>query len=247
MRQIVLCISLLITLLGCSHNEDIVTDYNSIASLWSYARRGTMRITEDIYIRGTVVANDRYGELNRAIVVADDSGGVMVELDMDDIANHYPLHSMVQIRCSGLWLGTVGPKLILGAEPTGEFVVDRIPEDMALNTITELHNNDDTPTIRHRNIAELEYRDVLSSALFEGLRLVDVEHGMLWTDKDLLTDKPITTVRHFAQGDDTLRVVTDAGCIYATEPIPTTELSICGVIDWYDSDIALRIVGHNFE
>lgn len=244
MRGIVLYISLILGLVGCSDGVD--DDYHSIASLWRYARRGTVQITEDIYLCGTVVANDKYGELNSAIVVADDSAGVVIEVDMDDIEQCYPLYSRVQIRCSGLWLGTIGPKLMLGAEPIGDFVVDRVPSSRASNYITLLPGNNDTPTIRRRRVAELEYRDVLNYVSVKSIRLVDSEQGACWTDTDPITGQPITTVRHFYQDGDTLRVVTDARCRYATETIPISDIFISGILDWYGGDIAMRIVGHTF-
>lgn len=247
MRRIVLYISIVISLLGCSDRVESEAEYCSIASLWRYARRGTSLITEDIYICGSVVANDKYGELNGAIVVADGSGGVELELDMDNIATIYPLHSKVEICCSGLWLGSVGPKLMLGAEPTGEYVVDRIAANRALNHISALDKESDTPTISHRRIAELGYRDVLSYVAVEGVALVDDERGRWWTDIDTLLGEPITTVRHFVQGNDTIRVVTDARCDYATEYIPASTLTLSGLLDWYDGDIALRIVDHSVE
>lgn len=244
MRRIVLYISLLLGVVGCSGKEGVGGEYHSIASLWSYARRGTVQITEDIYLCGYVVANDKYGELSRSIVVADDSAGVVIELDMEGIEYCYPLYSKVQIRCSGLWLGVIGPKLILGAEPIGDYIVDRVPSSKVANYITLLSENSDTPTVRRRKVAELEYRDMLNYVVVENLRLVDSEHGLGWTDSDPMTGQPITTIRHFCQGIDTLRVVTYAGCHYAAESIPTSSIFISGILDWYDGDIAMRIIGH---
>ena len=244
MRRIALYISLLLGAIGCSGSEDIGGNYHSIASLWSYVRRGTVQITEDIYLCGYVVANDKFGELNRAIVVADDSAGVVIEIDMDGIEYCYPLYSKVQIRCSGLWLGTIGPKLMLGAEPIGDFVVDRVPSSMVSNYITLLSEDNDTPTFKRRRVAELGYRDVLNYVVVENLRLVDSEHGACWTDSDPVTGLPMTTVRHFCQGSDTLRVVTAAESQYAREYIPTSSIFISGILDWYDGDTAMRIIGH---
>lgn len=248
MSRIVLYISLILSAIGCCDVEDAtIGDYRSIASLWSYARRGTVQITEDIYIEGYVVANDKYGELSKAIVVADDSAGVVVELDMADVELRFPLYSRVMVRCSGLWLGVVGPKLLLGAEPMGEYVVDRVPGSRVLNHIVALPISHDTPTIRHRSVAELEYRDMLSYVAVKGVRLVDSEIGKWWADIDSLSGRPTTTLRQFVQEGDTLRVVTDARCHYATEYIPTSPLIISGILDWYDGDIALRIIAHSID
>ena len=100
MRQIVLYISLLLGTIGCRGSEEAVVESRSIASLWSYIGRETVLITEDISLRGYVVANDKYGELRRAIVVEDGSAGVMVELDMEDVELSIPLYSRVEVNCS---------------------------------------------------------------------------------------------------------------------------------------------------
>ena len=246
MRRIVLFVSLLL-MVGCGDGELGDTRYHSIASLWSYARGGTVQITDDIYLCGTVVANDKYGELNRAIVVIDDSGGVVVEVDREALYELFPLYSRVVIRCAGLWLGVVGSKLILGAEPLGGYVVDRVPEGRVSNYITPIQKSGDTPTPQRRRISELGYRDVLCYVAVENLRLVDSERGLRWTDRNLASDKQVTTVRHFCQGDDTLRVVVDAECHYANEYIPTTNLIVSGILDWYAGDVALRIIAHGVE
>ena len=244
MRLIVLYISLVVVLLGCS-SEKGGSDYRSVASLWSYARRGTTLITDDIYIKGYILANDKYGELNGAIVVADDSAGVMIELDMDDVESCFPLHSMVKVRCSGLWLGSVGAKLMLGDQPVGEYVVDKIAASKAQNYILPLAENSNTPTLRQRKIAELEYRDMLSYVVVDSISIIATEQGLKWTDIDTLSGRPITTLRHFCAEGDTLRVVTDARCHYAFEAIPSGCVRLAGILDWYDGDIALRIADHN--
>ena len=241
-----LYISLLLGVTGC-RSEVFSPDDSSVASLWSYVRRSTVAITDDIYISGHIVANDLYGELNKAIVVADDSGSVLIDVDMDDTARLYPLYSRVSVRCSGLWLGTIGPKLLLGAEPLGDFVVDRIPATRVQNYLSVLPDNDNTPTLRRRKIAELEYRDVLGYVAIDGVALVAEEQGMLWADVDADTQRPVTTVRHFHCNGDTLRVVTDAKCHYASEPIPTHSLCLSGILDWYNGDFALRIINHGID
>ena len=87
-------ISLLVVLLGCvaeehPQSEDRVTD---IAYLWSLVKRGSQPVTEDITIRGTVVATDKLDEVSHCIVVADDSGGIEIAIDAESINPLIPLH-----------------------------------------------------------------------------------------------------------------------------------------------------------
>lgn len=246
MRLIVLAISFIICLVSCS-GEKGERHYCSIASLWGYVGRSSVPITEDIYIVGDVLLTDKYGELTNAIVIADESTGVMIELDMEDIEHTFPMQSRVEVCCAGLWLGSVGPKLILGAEPLGEYVVDKISSTRVQNYIIPVAKNSDTPTLWHREIAELEYRDILCPVVVEGVTLVAEQVGLEWTDSDIITMQPVTTVRHFCNGNDTLRVVTDARCLYATELIPSRSLTLTGILDWYGGDIALRITNHDYR
>lgn len=247
MRRIALYISIVLLFVGCNDEDGVEHSYNSIASLWSYVERGTMPLTEDIYLCGYVVANDKLNELRGAIVVADSSGGVVVEVDMEDVDRHFPLYSRVEVRCSGLWLANVGPKLLLGAEPASSSVVDDIPASMVGNYLSLLPHNEDTPSLRTCNVAELGYRDILSRVVVSNLRLVDDEVGLCWTDLDTLTGRRITTVRHLCQDGDTLRVVVDGDCRYASEYIPATDLRLSGILDWYQADVALRIINHGID
>jgi hypothetical protein len=244
MRAIALLISLYL-MCGCQD----ATTYSlpnevSIAYLRSYIESTTVVIPDDIYICGYVVANDKYGELQSAVVVADASGGVAIELDIDDVERCLPLYSYVRVRCSGLWLGMQGAKMCLGAEPTGEYVVDRVSEDVALNYIQIVAQDSNIPTLRRRTPRELGYGDILSYVAVESLQSVDNERGLSWVDVDTLSGRAMTTVRHFVAEGDTLRVVTDAKCQYGLEPIPLRPLTLSGVVDWYQGDIALRITNH---
>lgn len=232
-------------LVGCVGESGVEYDCRSIASLWSCVKGSTTLITEDIYLSGYVVANDKFGELNKTIVVADDSGGVAIDIDMEDIDLHYPLYSKVVIRCAGLWLGRVGPKLILGAEPTANLVVDRISFSEVGNYLSSLPYNDNTPSLRQHKVAELGYRDMLRRISLSDLHIIDEERGSQWADLDTVTGRFRTSIRHFCQDGDTLRVVVDGNCRYANEDIPSTNLRLSGILDWYNGSLALRIINHS--
>ena len=245
MRRIALLCSLIITIVGCSDNlpDDYISGYVSVSYLRSCLRQSTTLITDDIYLSGVIIANDKYGELTKTVVVSDDSGGVAIDLDIEDIEARYPLFSSVRVRCSGLWLGSVGAKLVLGAEPTGEYIVDRIAEDRVYNHLFVTTING-TPAPRRKSISELEYSDVMSMVIVDNLTPIAEEHGLRWTDIDLQSGRAVTAVRHLTDGQDTLRVVTTKDCQYAKESIPTLPMRLYGVLDWYGGDMALRVINH---
>ena len=72
MRRIVLYISLLLVAIGCRGSEEAVVESRSIASLWSYVRRETVLITEDISLRGYIVANETCCTRTAGVFVAGD-------------------------------------------------------------------------------------------------------------------------------------------------------------------------------
>ena len=150
--------------------------------------------------------------------------------------------STVTVRCTGLSLGRVGGKICLGVESTDEYVVERIAEAEVYNRV-KVDTTDQTPvSAQRRRIAELQSRDMLKYICIDSLRAI--EHGVSWTDNDPITGDYVTTIRHFTDGGDTLRVVTDGRCQYASHALPDGLVSLRGVLDWYDGEMALRVSNH---
>lgn len=202
-----------------------------------------MKITQDIYIEGCVVANDKLFEIEKALVIADDSGGMELKIDEEYINDIVPLFSHVRLRCSGLNIGREGAKLVIGAPPTGEYVVDRIASEEIFNYISFTSDNITAPPSATIDINDIDSRSVLRYARFEDMVLSRTEQGAKWCDMNEENEYR-STVRHFIHDSDTLRVVTSGGCYYASELIPTTECTLIGIIDWYEEDYALRITSH---
>ena len=65
---------------------------------------------------------------------------------------------------------------------------------------------------------------------------------MKWCDTDE-NNEPITTYRTFVDSEGyTLAVRTLATCDYATESIPTNEITVIGAIDYSDNRYFLKVV-----
>ena len=61
-------------LVACAKPHEGSRGEVSAAHLWAMSDVRSKRITDDIYLRGSVVLNDKFGESPYAVVVADDSG-----------------------------------------------------------------------------------------------------------------------------------------------------------------------------
>lgn len=249
MRRMLVHISLVVAtlLLACNkeQGEYPTSGKVSIAYLQSMATERSIHITQDIFIEGRVVANDKLYEIEKGAVICDESGGIELKIENDDINDLIPLFSHVRLRCSGLNIGREGARLVIGAKPTGEYVVDRLRREELFNYVSIISDDLTAPSATTIEISEIDSRSVLRYARFEDMEICAKGHGAKWCDEDVENnDRYVTTVRHFVRDTDTLRIVTSGRCYYASELIPTTRLTLIGIIDWYDNDFALRITSH---
>lgn len=219
----------------------------SIAYLKSQARGNSTPLTQSLVIEGRITANDLFGEWDHGLVIQDASGGIEVEIDRTLLYHDYPLGAPLRIYCDGLALGDYGGKIVLGAEPTGEYVVDRIAE-VDLGRFLHPLNDSHTP------IAPLEITmTACSKALIgtfvrlRGVAFIDEEKGLCWCDFDSERGEWISTTRHLCdEAGNQLALYTPGSCHYATEPLPSGKGSISGILDYFNGAFQLRVVYHDF-
>lgn len=230
----------IVLLLACDSDSELQRGKEvSIAYLCSMATASVVDIGRDYVIHGDVVANDIFGEVSKSFVVADDTGGIVVEVDSRYVDALVPLFSSVAIRCSGLSLGRTNGRVALGVRSDDEGFVARIPEADVYNYIKV-----DSTSMHHVEPRRCRIADISEDYMFRYVRvdsLRAVERGVAWTDVDILTGDRITTVRHFSDGCSTLRVVTAGDCDYAAYMLPEGIVTLAGIVDWCDGDVALRV------
>lgn len=239
-----LLISMLLVCVACSdgggHDSGVEGDV-SIAYLRSMADARSQRIKSDIWVEGIVVLNDKLSESYKSFVVYDGTAGVEVKVDLENVERVLPLYSGVRIRCEGLHIGREGERCVLGAEPTAEYVVDRIPESEIPNRITLYDAGAPRELATKRRIADIGYSDMLAYVRIDGVRLIAEEYGALWCDANA-GDSPFeSSLHHFTDGCDTLTVATLNRCYYATEPIMEEDVTLIGVVDSYRGELVLRL------
>ena len=216
----------------------------SIAHIKSLCRSQAEAITEDLTIVGRVVANDKLGELNRAIAIMDDTAGIELKIDVDYIDLEIPLYSEVTIRCSGLWLGREGEKIVLGAEPMSHYVVDRVASEELRNVVKSVTLPDAMPVSHRRTIAEINPLDMSCLVRIENMRFAETEDGVKWCNRDEETGRYITTVRYAEDDTGVIGIVVDGDCDYRMEQIPSDVVTCYAIVDSYASQRVLRITNH---
>lgn len=218
-----------------------------IAYLKSLCRGDNSPIRRTLVIEGRVTGNDLFREFPRQLRVEDPSGGIAIQIDGFRLHERYPTGAPLRIFCEGLWLGDYGGTVLLGAEPTGTFAVDRIPSaDFAFRV--QVLAEDFEPVAP----ADCTLGDLSPALLGRFIRLSEVEfvaeeQGACWCETDPLTNRTVATTRHLHDAEgSTLSVYTAAECLYAKEPLPSGKGSVCGILDRFNGEMQLRISNRDF-
>ena len=232
----------LIVLMACSSpvNNQVVDGDVSMTYLRSLADERSQCIKSDVWIEGCVVLNDKVGETYKSFVLYDGEAGVDVKVDIEDVDFVVPLYAQVRIRCEGLYVGREGSRVVLGAEPTAEYVVDRISEAEFENRLEIIHLYDKYSGCRTMQITDIGLDDVSCLVSVEAVRIIPEESSLAWCDADA-SERPFeSSLRHFVAGDNTLTVAILNRCDYAAQIVPGDIVTLVGVVDSYDGEVVLR-------
>lgn len=227
-------------LIGCTADSHPRSPKVSIAYLWSLSSDRSVAVREDCYIEGRVVLTDKFGEVQQVAVIADASGCIELKIDSRNVERLLPVDALVRVRCSGLCVGREGRKVVLGAPPTSEYVVDRIAETEVYNYVEIVDMWDMSDYAVSVAIGAVGEDDIMQYVDIDGVWFVGADEGVRWCDCD--ADGEFTqSLRRLTDGRDTLRVVVGAATEYAADMLPRGTLRCRGVVEWYRDSVALRI------
>lgn len=239
MLRIALFISCLL-LVGCTTDSHQRSRKVSIAYLWSLSSDRSVAVREDCYIEGRVVLTDKFSEVQRVAVITDASGCIELKVDSRNVERLLPVDALVRVRCSGLCVGREGRKVVLGAPPTSEYVVDRIAETQIYNYAEVVDMWDTSDYAVRMALGDICADDVMRYVDIDGVSFVGADEGIKWCDCD--ADGEFTeSLRRLTDGVDTLRVVVGAATEYAADILPRGTLRCRGIVEWYRDSVALRI------
>lgn len=112
-----------VTVNSCKKNFDTPPSYvdpgvvanTSIASLKAkHASGGFEAITTDLIISGTVIADDKSGNLYKEIYIQDATGGLAIEMNGTNLYTQFPVGRKIYIKCKGLYLSDYAGMIQLG-------------------------------------------------------------------------------------------------------------------------------------
>ncbi len=80
-----------------------VDSITSIAAFVEMYKGQSVAITDDIFLKGTVISDDSHGNIYKKISLQDSTGGIEIQIDGYDLYKSYPVGTYVYIKCKGLF------------------------------------------------------------------------------------------------------------------------------------------------
>lgn len=237
-------------LAGCSNGSAPLPDTSSrvisIAHLKSLCHSESTPINDTYYVEGEITANDLFGELSHSIVIEDLTGGIVLYLEGEELHHTYKCGSTLRIFCQGLFLGDYGGKVVLGAKPTDRYSVDRLSKTAQQRHIKTLDKelNIEPKCISIRDM-DITYADRL--VVIQGVFIPSADGTKSWCECDSL-GMPINTTHILCdQRGDSLEIFIPSTCRYGAEPLPAGIGIVCGIGDYFNHKVQLRVVNHNLD
>ena len=106
----------------------------SISDFKAKYNKDLVEITEDDIIEGVITANDVSGNLYKQIFIEDETGGLMVAIDRNNIYNDLRVGQKIFIETNGLYMGKYGGMPQLGyrysRDNDGNFSIGQMPWEL---------------------------------------------------------------------------------------------------------------------
>ena len=234
-------ILLLLTLVGCYNSTDkshimptLDDPTTTIAALRKNVGVRGAAITEDIVLRGRVTSSDAEDNIYRSIFVEDDTAAVEVLLGLSSLEAHYPEGLEVALHIKGCRLDylrgvlQVGTEAIGGGANTVDYINSREGADRVVR-----RGSDVTP----REAMQVDITD-LSEDMCGRLVRIDGVMAVHSTSIDTLEGQTMADALWrgsalFKTADgDSIAVYTSNYARYADAPLPLSEVSLTGILEW---------------
>lgn len=212
-----------------------ITGKVSVAYLKSLYASSPVEVKYDIFIRGRIVSSDRSGNFYKTLCVEDETGGIAVRIDDEEIFRNYGLDKMVKINCNSLTLGAYGGLVQLGiASSDGKYQADPIPAYLIPSFLIPDGEPDEYPEPPLLAIDKLAPEHLSRFIEIEGVQFEESVLDLLWSEPDSDTDRMLVD----KQGNK-LAVRTSRFAKFATWILPSGSGSVRGVLSYFNGNYQL--------
>ncbi|MGI6342645.1 MAG: DUF5689 domain-containing protein [Bacteroidales bacterium] len=214
--------------------EANLTANKTIAELKTQFNTDLDSISEDIIIKGIVVANDESGNLYKKLVIQDETAGIELALDRNSLYTEYRLGQLVYVKCQGMYIGKYAGLHQLGY--IYENSIGRLPE-----AYIDLHLFRDSlpgpvPAPKVIAMSDNNIKSYLSMLVqFDDVSFPDA--GSVWA-----TQSASATNRDLVDNSNNKIIVrTSKYANFAGLIIPSGKGTVKGILNIFNNDLQLTI------
>lgn len=195
-------------------------------------------ITGTARIEGVVIGDDETGNIYSQIIVADETGAIVVSINKSGLYAFTPVGQKVVIDCNGLCIGGYGQQAQLGVPYNGS--IGRMPiyvweQHVRLLGEPKLYYEELKPLVIEsaEALKQLDKKNAPLLVTFKGVTIPNAESGKVYASED---DKPFdkaTFVEHdmkFVDGGACAPLHTSPYAHFADEKLPKGELNVTGIL-----------------
>ncbi len=213
---------------------EIKSKFASVISSSSY-----QEVTDDIVIEGVVVANDKTGNIYKQIVIADETGAIIIGINDVGLYAMMQLGQKIAIDCKGLYVGGYAKLAQIGGLYNGSIGrMDKLtfPKHVKLigKPAKDMHGIE--PQVIDENYLTKNNMDALPQYVrIENVSFIEANGEALFAPDELANSSNIVE-RNVKLGSTNILFRLSTYADFATDTLPEGKLNITGVMTRFRED-----------
>ncbi|MCF8238243.1 MAG: DUF5689 domain-containing protein [Saprospiraceae bacterium] len=201
-------------------------------------------ITDELIIRGIVIADDASGNFYKTIVIQDETAGIEIKLNSVGLANDYPIGREVFIRCRGLVISDYNGLVQLGGgtyDDAGQTRLSGI-EEALLKDYLVAGERDQFVTPKVKGIKDINTNDMSTLIQLTDVQFIQSDAGQTYAE-------PVTqlSVNHMVEdcSGNSILLRTNGYADFAGELTPSGKGTLVALLGVFGSDLQLFVRDQN--
>lgn len=189
-------------------------------------------ITEDLIIRGIVVADDESGNFFKQLIIEDSTGAIVIRIDENDLFGTFPIGREVFVKCQGLYIGDFN-NLVQLQGPDEERIAALLVNNFL---VAGARDQQFTPPVftLEELINSSNYADLISTLVtIEGVEFASASVGQTYADA--VNDQSVNHTLQDCDGN-TIILRNSGFADFANQPIPGGFGNINAIVSIFGTD-----------
>jgi len=208
----------------------------------TYKGQACTPISEEIFIKGTITANDVSGNVYKQIQIQDSTGGINIQIDATGLSGSLPIGQDIVVKCQGLAYGEYGTLPQLGVDNNG--TISRV----GLQTFDQNHaQKDGAIDIKKVTVPELTIDQLSVSSPLVGTLITVKDVYFEKGGTELYAEQPVgggnpqtlNKVLKPSSGSGSLTARISSAADFAANTLPKGTGSVTGILTVYNSTLQI--------